>query len=105
MLLQFGYPEFTMLGVLGLTAIAIASRGSLFKGLMSGALGIGVSMVGYSPIGNQLRFTFDQNALWTGISLVAVLIGIFAVTEVAQLLATNERISKDAVGIESRKDV
>src|SRR5690606_18465064 len=77
--LAFGYAEYALLGMLGITTIAMASRGSMLKGLIAGALGILIACIGYSPIGNQLRFTFGFESLWSGISLLPVLIGMFAV--------------------------
>src|ERR1700754_5162621 len=34
-ILSFSFPDFTMLGVLGLTIIAVASRGAMIKGLIA----------------------------------------------------------------------
>lgn len=95
-ILLFGYPEFTMLGILGLTAIALASRGTLLKGLVAGAFGIMISLVGYSPIGNQLRFVFNIEGLWSGISVVPILIGVFALAEVIRLTVTKSQIARAA---------
>ena len=93
-ILAFSFPEFTMLGVLGLAAIALASRGSQLKGLMSGALGLIVSFVGFAPVGGDLRYVFGYRSLVSGIDVVATLIGLFALTEVARLLIANERIAQ-----------
>lgn len=94
-ILAFSTPEFTMLGVLGLAAIAVASRGSLLKGLMSGLLGLAISFVGFSPIGGDLRYVFGQPTLYDGISIVAVLIGLFALTEALRLVVGNQTVAKD----------
>ena len=91
-ILAFGYPEFTLLGVVGLAAIAMASRGTLLKGLASGAFGVLLSLVGFSPIGNQLRYIFGFRLLWGGIDLVPVLIGVFALSEVMRLLLRRQTV-------------
>lgn len=93
-ILLFGYPEFTLLGILGLTAIALASRGTLLKGLAAGAVGIMISLVGYSPIGNQLRYIFGLEGLWSGVGVIPILIGIFALAEVIRLTVTKRQISQ-----------
>ena len=93
-ILAFSFPEFTMLGVLGLAAIALASRGSQLKGLMSGALGLIAAFVGFAPIGGELRYVFGYRPLVSGIDVVATLIGLFALSEVARLLVSNERIAQ-----------
>jgi TctA family transporter len=94
-ILAFSFPEFTMLGVLGLTAIAVASRGSMVKGLIAGLLGLLISFVGFAPIGGDIRYVFDQPTLFDGIGIVPVLIGLFAITEALRLLMANESVARD----------
>jgi TctA family transporter len=94
-ILAFSFPEFTMLGVLGLTAIAVASRGSMIKGLIAGLLGLLVSFVGFAPIGGDIRYVFEQPALFDGIGIVPVLIGLFALSEAVRLLRANESVATD----------
>lgn len=97
--LQFSFPEFTLLGLVGLVAIAMASRGTLLKGLASGAFGLLIAMVGFAPIGNELRYIFGFRLLWDGVNLIPVLIGLFAVGEVMRLVLRREAIAKgDAAG-------
>lgn len=98
-ILAFSFPEFTLLGLVGLVAIAMASRGTLLKGLAAGALGILLSMVGFAPIGNELRYIFGFRLLWDGVNLIPVLIGLFAVGEVMRLVLKRETIVKsDSAG-------
>lgn len=52
------------------------------KGLLSGLLGIAISMVGMAPLDGVTRFAFGQYQLLSGFSIVVVLIGIFAVTDI-----------------------
>lgn len=93
--LAFSFPEFTALIVMGLAAIAMASKGAMIKGLISGALGLMVSFVGFAPMGGELRYVFGFPALWDGISVVGVLIGLFAVSEVMRLLVDDEAVVAD----------
>ena len=94
-ILAFSFPEFTLLGVLGLTAIAVASRGSMIKGLIAGLLGLLVSFVGFAPIGGDIRYVFDQPALFDGVGIVPVLIGLFALSEAIRLLTADESVATD----------
>jgi putative tricarboxylic transport membrane protein len=80
--LQFGPPEFFALGVMGLVTIAIVAREATVKGLISGALGIGISLIGLDPFTSYPRFTFGSMQMTAGINLVAVLLGVFAVSQV-----------------------
>lgn len=93
--LSFSFPEMTMLGIMGLTAIAVASRGSMLKGLLSGLLGLLVSFIGFAPIGGDVRFVFGRVELYGGLGIVPVLIGLFAITEAIRLLVSNEKVARD----------
>ena len=79
--IKFGSYEFFSLCLFALTMIVTMSTDGILKGLLSGLLGILFSMVGGAPIDGLPRFTFGIHALDGGFDLVAVLIGIFAISE------------------------
>ena len=93
-ILAFSFPEFTMLAVLGLAAIAVASQGNRLLGLISGLIGVLLSFIGFAPVGGELRFVFEQRWLSNGISVLPVLIGLFAITEVIALLLKSRTNSR-----------
>jgi TctA family transporter len=93
--LAFSFPEFTMLGLLGLTIIAMASRGSLLKGIVAGLVGVLLSFIGFAPIGGDVRYAFNEPSLFAGLDVVIVLVGMFSVTEALQLLRTNQSVAQD----------
>ena len=98
-ILQFSFPEFTMMAVLGLAAIAISSTGNRLLGLVSGLFGVLLSFVGFAPVGGELRYVFGQTWLVTGISLLPVLIGLFAVAEAITMVnAKRSAQTEDAQG-------
>ncbi|WIX31855.1 tripartite tricarboxylate transporter permease [Salinicola sp. JS01] len=80
--LNFGPIETFALILLGLTCIVSVSEGSMRKGLIAGALGLFLATVGGDPITGETRFTFGQFPLIAGFDLLAVVIGVFAVSEV-----------------------
>ena len=47
--LAFGSPEFFMLGMLGISMVAVLSGRAPVKGLVVGAMGLAVGMVGMDP--------------------------------------------------------
>lgn len=79
---QFGPPEFAMLVLFSLTIVAGVSGSSLTKGLTAAAIGFMFATVGLDPMLATPRFTFDSLELMNGISLMAMLIGLFALSEV-----------------------
>jgi TctA family transporter len=94
-ILAFSFPEFALLALMGLAAIAAASQGSLFKGLISGGLGLLLSFVGFAPVAGELRYVFGIPSLTQGVDLIAALIGLFAISEVIRLLVRKERVARD----------
>lgn len=86
--LRFGPAEFFSLGVFGLVVIASVSSGSMLRGLVAGLIGLFLAMVGADPMTGTLRFTGGQPALITGINLLPALIGLFAVSQIFQDLAS-----------------
>lgn len=85
-ILKFSYPETFMIAVIGLFIIALVSRGSLVKGLIAGGLGFMLSFVGRDLITGNARYTFDSLFLEDGVNFIAVLIGLFALSEAMSLL-------------------
>lgn len=80
--LNFGPIETFTLVLLGLTCIVSVSEGSLIKGLLAGMIGLFLSSVGGDPITGEARFTFGYFPLISGFNLLAVVIGVFALSEV-----------------------
>lgn len=80
--LNFGPIETFALILLGLTCIISVSEGSMVKGLIAGFLGLFLSTVGGDPLTGEARFTFGNFQLIAGFDLLAVVIGVFALSEV-----------------------
>ncbi|WNJ99356.1 tripartite tricarboxylate transporter permease [Thalassospiraceae bacterium LMO-JJ14] len=100
--LKFSSPEFTMLFLFSLTMVAAVSGDSLIKGLIATALGIGLAIVGLDPMSGSMRFTFGSTDLMGGVSLVPLLIGMFALSEV--LLQAEKGVRKlDVAGLQENQ--
>jgi TctA family transporter len=94
--LAFSYPEYFMLALMGLSVIAVVSKGSLWKGLIAACLGLILSTVGYDPITGSVRYTFGTDYLWDGIRLVPAFIGLFAIGEAIDLFLGRGKIAQSA---------
>ena len=79
--LQFRSPEYFSLMVLGLMAAAILASSSPFRALASVVMGLLLGVVGIDMLSGTSRFTFGWPALFDGLPLVAVVIGLFGVPE------------------------
>ena len=80
--LRIGPPEYFGLVVLAFSVVVSLSGASLVKGLSAAALGALLALVGLDPMSGVRRFTFGTSTLLSGIDFIAVIIGLFAITEV-----------------------
>lgn len=79
--LKFGPAEYFMLAVFGLTVIGTLASGNLIKGLIAGAFGLWLSMIGLDIDSGFPRFTFGYRTLVSGFDFVPVVIGLFSVSQ------------------------
>jgi putative tricarboxylic transport membrane protein len=89
--LAFQSSEYFWLAILGLTLIASLSTGNVLKGLIGGAFGLVLSMIGVAVIGGDMRFTFGSSALLGGIDIVSALIGLYCIPVLIDLVARPDR--------------
>ncbi|MFV0439810.1 MAG: tripartite tricarboxylate transporter permease [Lachnospirales bacterium] len=90
--LQFGPYEYFSIAIFSLTMIASLSSGSMVKGLICALFGIFVGFIGSAPITSYPRFVFGNNQLLAGVSMLPVLIGLFAVSQVIMLAEEKNKI-------------
>jgi TctA family transporter len=93
LVLAFGSPEFFMMGLLGISMVAVLSGRAPIRGLVAGALGLMVGMIGVDPQTGGMRWTFGLLYLWDGIPLVPVTLGIFAIPEIVDLVIKGTSIA------------
>lgn len=86
--LEFGPWEYFSLFVLALSMVAGLIEGSLLKGLLSGMIGLVVTVLGNDPMLGAPRLTLGIAFLEGGIPFLPVLIGVFAF---AQIMGDVER--------------
>ena len=79
---KFGAVEITALVFLGMSSICTLSAESRCKGIFSGLVGLMFAIVGQDPMTGEVRFTFDWYPLMSGITLIPVVVGAFAIAEV-----------------------
>jgi putative tricarboxylic transport membrane protein len=91
--LEFGPEEYFALTIFGLTIIGSVSGKSLTKGIISGFFGLLIATVGLDPVEGYARYSFDIPNLMTGFSLLPVLIGLFAIS---QIFVQMEMVGKQA---------
>jgi putative tricarboxylic transport membrane protein len=88
--LRFGPPEYAGLMLLGLVCTLLMVQGSAIRGMAMIGLGFLLASVGIDVVNGRDRFTFGSIGLAGGVDLLAVVIGLFGVSEI--LLNVEERI-------------
>ncbi len=79
--LTFQPRDYMLLAILGILLVGSLSGESLAKGVVAGCLGLLIGTVGLDPLTAEERFTFGFVGMWNGISFIAVMIGLFGVSE------------------------
>ena len=78
---KFGPVELFSLLLLAMTIIAGLAGKSLTKGLIAAVLGLAMSIVGVDPVSGMPRFCFGSMYLESGFNVVAIIVGLFAISE------------------------
>ncbi|MGH1483758.1 MAG: tripartite tricarboxylate transporter permease [Geminicoccales bacterium] len=91
LVMQFGPPELFAVLLLSLVIIAATTGGSPLKSLVMMMFGLWLSFIGTDPLGGVERFTFGLFELKSGIPLLPMLIGVFAIPEIAAVVMRNEK--------------
>lgn len=87
--LRLGDSEFFLLGLLGLVAVTTFAARDPLKAAISIVLGMIVGMIGLDIFIGVPRLTFGLPQLYEGASLIAVVVGLFAFSEVYLMVAGN----------------
>jgi len=88
--LEFGYPEYFSLVILGLMMAVYLSEESVLKGLIAGVAGFLLGAVGIDPVSGERRFTFGVPMLTDGFNFIIAAMGLFGIAEVLSNLEVPE---------------
>lgn len=91
---MFGSREIFLAALLGIVLVIIAHRGQTFAAGMLAAFGIFLGTVGLEPVKYTQRFTFGQEWLASGVNLIVVVLGLFAISQAFVLLNEPESAPK-----------
>jgi len=98
--LIFGPFENFALVLMALVLIASLSTGSMIKGLLSGSLGMLVSYPGVDETSGQLRLTLGLHEMAGGFSNLAVILGVFAISQVlADAMHVDQKFERLDMGV------
>jgi putative tricarboxylic transport membrane protein len=90
--LSIGEPEFFLIGLLGLFAVGMLSSADIVKSMIAAVLGLMVGTIGMDAFTGVTRFTFGRIELMEGIDLVALLVGMFAISELFIMVSKDLKV-------------
>ncbi len=90
--IKFSSFEYFWLVALGLTCAVFITSNAPLKGLITLFLGLLIGCVGLENPAAHPRFTFGNNDLLGGVSLIPAMIGMFAISEILRFTLTTEEI-------------
>ena len=93
--LKFGPGELFAVAFMGLSVLTCLDNGNLVKTVLSGLLGLFLATIGMDPQTGVARFTWGSTTLLSGVEMIPVMIGLFAVTEVLKQTAKLDKKGKD----------
>jgi TctA family transporter len=82
-----GSPETFLLGIVGVMFMATVGRGGVARGLIGGGFGMFLATFGYQAITGVPRYWLGIDYLLDGFRLVPLILGLFAVPEIAHLMS------------------
>ncbi len=94
--LSFGPSELFAISFMGLSILTSLETDNICRTIISGLIGLVLACIGLDPLLGVPRLTFGTRFLTSGIEMIPVMIGFFAVTEV--LKQTNKPSKLQAVG-------
>ncbi|PCH81472.1 MAG: hypothetical protein COB90_04515 [Hyphomicrobiales bacterium] len=91
---MFGSREIFLAALLGLILVVFAHRGQVMAAGMLASFGIFLGTIGLEPIRYTKRFTFEQTWLTSGVDLIVVVLGLFALSQAFLLLTEKDSSPK-----------
>jgi len=86
--------DMVFLILVGIAFIGVLGKGTMIKGVVSGGIGLLLGFIGFEPMTGTSRFTFDSVYLYSGLDLVALAMGVFAIPEVVALFVSGGTIAR-----------
>lgn len=87
---MFGSREIFLAALLGIILVVTAHRGQSLIAAAMASFGIWLNTIGLEPVKYTKRYTFDQSWLSSGVNLIVVVLGLFAISQAFTLLMSED---------------
>ncbi len=104
--LWFGPAEYFSVAMFGLSIIISVSGDDIFGGICAGCIGLVLSTVGIDTFSGMTRYTFGNINAMSGLEMLVLMIGMFAVSEimikVRDIVANSKKEASERVEVPSQ---
>ena len=94
---MFGSREIFLAALLGIILVVLAHRGQVLAAGMMASFGIFLNTIGLESLQYSRRYTFDQTWLSSGVDLIVVVLGLFAISQAMVLLIDKNKVPHASV--------
>jgi putative tricarboxylic transport membrane protein len=101
--LKFSPANYFWLALFGLMTIAVLLSANPVKGLLSATFGLIVGMIGIDELTGVERFAFDNLELLSGVNIIVMLTGLYAIPPAIELALSPSRAADAPKGIDSER--
>ncbi|MBJ3774878.1 tripartite tricarboxylate transporter permease [Acuticoccus mangrovi] len=102
--LKFGPADYFWLALFGLTTISVLLSKNPAKGFLSACFGLVLGMVGIDSLTGTERFTFGQLDLLSGIDIIVLLTGLYAIPPAIDLLLGRNVVKTGSLSVTGEKE-
>src|SRR5699024_3853598 len=95
---------FFLICLIGLMAVGMLSSKDITKSLISVLLGLMTGTVGMDVLTGTERMTLGQPELMDGVNLIALLVGVFAISEILSMISSslNKGHDSESTGLKTK---
>lgn len=102
LILFLGSPELFVIALWGLSMVSVLAGPLPIKGLIAGAMGLVISVVGIQPQSGVMRYVFDQPYLLEGLPLTVATLALFGVPSALELALTRVGVEREPAPLTGR---
>ncbi|MDE0354975.1 MAG: tripartite tricarboxylate transporter permease [Deltaproteobacteria bacterium] len=102
LILFLGSPELFVVALWGVSMVSVLAGPRPLKGLMAGAAGLVISVVGIQPQSGVMRFVFDQPYLLEGVPLAVATLALFGVPSALEMALAKVGVEREPAPLAGR---
>ncbi len=102
LILFLGSPELFVVSLWGVSMVSVLAGPRPIKGLIAGAMGLVISVVGIQPQSGVMRFVFDQPYLLEGVPLAVATLALFGVPSALEMALVRVGVEREPAPLAGR---